>query len=169
MRKFIIAVSLLTLAACTKKSTSSTSTSSDTTFNGSYFQISYNSKSFNCKDAVVGNQHLNMLLTNSVQWSSGSTGTILQIALATGISGISTTTLYFAGNGTTGSYTQSNIAGSGYSSVLLQTNPATEFTDTSGTASITHIGSDYVQGTFNITLNTSGFSYPATGSFKIYH
>lgn len=173
MKKLIIiAVSLLTLSACSKSGSGTSSTpSSDTVFNGSYFQISYNGKNFYSKDAAVGVHHYSMVLTNTLQWTTGSTGTIVQVSLndITGIYGTTSALLYFAGLGAVGNYTQTNLADGGYISTLMQTNPGTEFTDTSGSANITYMGSDYIQGTFNVTLYTSGISYPATGSFKIYH
>jgi len=37
-------------------------------------------------------------------------------------------------------------------------------------ANVTHNGSDYISGTITANLYSSaGYSYPATGSFKIYH
>lgn len=169
--KLIIAVCLLTLFSCTKKKTTvpAGTTTSDTTFNGSYLDVSYNSKSFNCKDAVVGSVHYNMLMFTSTTLTASPNGTVIGLFLTTGISGISQTTIYFAGSGSTGTYTQSNFPAAGYTSSLLQTNPSVLYNDTVGTANITYNGSDYVQGSFNVTLYANGSSYPATGNFKIYH
>lgn len=146
----------------------------DSVYNGSYLTVSYNGKTFHSRDVVAGNVHWNMLLTNSISSSvfPAPNNTVLQIALggATGISGISSATLYFRGAGGTGNYIQNNMADVGYTSTVLQTNPSTMFFDTSGSATVNYNGNDYIEGTFSITMyTTAGLTYPATGSFKIYH
>lgn len=167
-----IAVCLLFLNACSSgtSGTGSTTITPDTTFNGSYFKANYNGKNFECKDALVvnNNVHYNMLVTNTSALNSGPYGTILQIVLSTGNSGIGQVLLYFAGPGGNGTYSVDSAKEVGYSCSLMQSNPATLFTCTTGTATITHNGSDYLEGTYAVTLTTSSINYPATGSFKIF-
>jgi len=152
----IIAVSLLTITvlSCTKKSGSSSTSSTDTTFSGSYFQISYNGRYFNVKGAS-----LNGGPVTSVTEVSSNTILVDGVALY-GISGtLEATSLNVGSN---------NIPASGISS-FTQASPYNSFLDSSGTVSVTHNGTDYVQGTFTTTLYANGFTYPATGSFKVYH
>jgi hypothetical protein len=160
----IIAISLLTLAACTKKSSSTSSTSSsDTTFNGSYFQITYNSRSYNVKNAVV-NSITYASVTSTVPVAGQLLVTIVTLG---GAYGLASSHVNLLGTGT-GTYQFSTSILSG--TLINQYSPSVvSYTDTSGTANVTHNGSDYTEGTFITTLNGSGFSYPATGSFKIYH
>ena len=167
MKKIVIAVSLLSIFnSCTtggSGSGTSTTPSADTTFNGSYFQISYGGKSFYAKDASVNNTFGHIVVLTA----TGGSGVFYSIALvdASGVYGlVSGTHLNFSyigtGTGVFSLYGPSNV---------IQQNPFTEYTDTSGTVTVSYSGSDYIQGTFATTLFATGFSYPATGSFKIYH
>ena len=175
MKNLIIAVSLLTFISCTKKtSTSPSSSSGDSTFNGSYFQLSVNGNSYYVKDVAVGSAHLVVLTATNgtVALNSGSNSPMLTITVQDdfnlyGLTGSSY--LFSLGTGT-GTYQipGPSIITAGAGSVFAQYNPLVAYSDTSGTVSISHNGSDYILGTFTTTLWTSGFTYPATGSFKIY-
>ena len=95
-------------------------------------------------------------------------GTLLiTIQTLGGLYGLAPSYLNLVGTGTGTYQFSTSLAGA---TVINQYTPSVvSYTDTSGTANITHNGSDYTEGTFTTTLNGSGFSYPATGSFKIYH
>ena len=163
----LLAGAMLALFSCTKSPSSSGSSTTDTTFNGSYFQIAYNGKTFYVKDASVSNS-FGHIVALSTQEAIG----IYQILSVNpfGIYGISTFNFDFAYSGTgTGTYQMSSPYTNGNASSMIQFNPLVTFSDTSGTVTVSYSGSDYIQGTINTTLYSSGLSYPATGSFKIYH
>jgi hypothetical protein len=159
-----IAVCLLSfLYSCHPSGSTSVIPTSDTTFNGSYFKIAYNGRLYNVKGAVV-----NTTTYASISSSVPATGTLLiTIQTIGGVYGLAPSYVNLVGTGT-GTYQFSpTLAGS---TVINQYTPTVViYIDTSGTANITHNGSDYIEGTFSTTLNGSGFSYPATGSFKVYH
>ncbi len=167
MKHFIIiliaAIAILTVSSCSSGGSSSTSTivTPDTTFNGSYFDISYNGKTFHSKDAVVGSKHL-VLVTGS---ATGNTlGVTVNSIEGSGLYGL--TIVQFSTYDTGTGY---KFGAMGTQSILQQWSPATQFSTNTGSATITHNGTDYLQATFTTTLIASGQSYPATGSFKIVH
>lgn len=176
MNKIIIAVCLLSLGACTKSTTSNSTaaTNNDTTFNGSYLKVSVNGKNFYEKDAQVGSNHVVMVTSTSSSFmlEDGSTTTRIIITNLDpyGVYGLGatpqSTTLYCYGNGT-GTFPM--YVRGGVPSTVFQANPAIAYQDSTGTMVVTHNGSDYLEGTFTANLYYSGFTYPATGSFKIVH
>ena len=186
-KQIFIAVCLLTITACTKKSSttpSSTSSSGDSTFNGSYFQLSVNGKSFYEKDVVYkpDGAHLvtitetdnpNALILSAPGSFTNDTVNMITLIVQDNfnIYGLTLTSyIYAIGNGTGNYYIPNGYAIGGGLSMIEQANPLVGYSDTSGTVNVTHNGSDYISGTINANLYSStGFSYPATGSFKIYH
>lgn len=180
MKKLIIAVSLLTtMYSCHPSGGSSVTPSNDTTFTGSYFQYSYsgnytNSKAFNL-GAVSTYPTLAVLInaTSTIGVIGGSTIPLYTIGLVNnyGLYGSNNCSLVFLYNGSgTGSYPMSSPSNGGAGSSFL-TASGQMYNDTTGTVTITHQGTDYVQGTFTGTMYslTGGLSQAVSGSFKVIH
>jgi len=161
----IIAVSLLTLAACTKSSSSSSSASSgDTTFNGSYFKYSYSGNNIYAKAYTMTLPYVNYVTITTSYINVPSPNYYILLDDPTSY-GTGNCQLHFAYTGTgTGTF---SILGSSSPSEFLPNN--TLYEDTSGTVTLTYSGTDYIQGTFSGTMYGSGLSVPVTGSFKIMH
>jgi len=168
MRKLLfIALCLLSLASCTKKSSTTGSsgtvsgTSGDTTFDGNYFNLSYGSKNVSAKGLTFSKPFY-----YATAFSTYLMPEYYQIVVVNdlGIGGLSKVSVLFRYNGTgTGSFPlYSNTPA--YTNFL--SNGITYF-DSTGSVTISHNGTDYLQGTFSGNLYGSGLNIPATGSFKI--
>jgi hypothetical protein len=165
------------------------SSDTDTTFNGSYLQLTIGDRYFMEKDAVINGIHVVVLTTTTDTQTlrNGVFAHLLNITLTDGayayaypyylyggeiyqnIYGLTSVQLNSIGSGT-GNYQMSNENIDNGGSYIYQFNPQENYSDTTGTETITHNDSDYISGTINTTVYSSaGFSYPVTGSFKIYH
>lgn len=171
-KHIIIAVSLLTLAACTKSSNSNSTanngSNNDSTFNGSYLQLTIGSKNFYEKDVNVKNVGHIVSLTagnTSITLLSGGTtsGLVINLLDQFGTYGLISADMYATGSGT-GMYSFTNTAGTN----VNQSSPSITYLDSTGTMNITHNGTDYIQGTISTTFYHGTDTYPVTGSFKIY-
>jgi len=163
----ILAAGLLLLPACTKPSSGSSHTSTgDTSFTGSYFNLSYSGNNESIKGYTVSTPYYASATVSTTSENLGSGYIYYQIigVNSSNIGGLSESSLQFVYTGTgIGSYPIYTTVPSHFLS------NSTGYSDTSGTVTITYSGSDYIQGTFSITLYGSGLSIPATGSFKVMH
>ena len=162
MKKLItIVVCLLTVAACTKKSSSSSpGSSSDTTFTGSYINLNYSGKTVTVKGLAIP-----------------------KLAYITSLSSTLYTGFYqIAGSDPCNIYglklvalnVQYSGSGTGMFPIYNSPIPSIEvngqmYSDTVGTVTIAHSGTDYLEGSYSITMYGTGTPIPATGSFKIVH
>ena len=168
MKKLIIPfiAGIMAITSCSTHSGSgSTTVTPDTTFNGSYFQITYNGSTKDEKDAAITSPYVHIVILST---STVATDSIYTIAIADigGIYGLHNSGFSFKYPGTgTGTFSMWKSP----TNFLLQSNPEQMYYDTIGNVTVTYSGPDYIQGTFSNTLNANGFTYPATGSFKILH
>jgi hypothetical protein len=160
-RLITIAISLLTLAACTKtSSSSSSSSSSDTTFTGSYINLTYSGKTVTVKGLSIPKLAYSTALSSTLY-----TG-FYQIGGSDpwNIYGLKLVTLHVQYSG----------SGTGTFPVYNTPVPSIEvngqmYSDTTGTVTISHSGTDYLEGSYSISLYGTGTPIPATGAFKIIH
>lgn len=160
MKKIIIAVSLLTtLYSCHPSGGSTVTPSNDTTFNGSYFTLTYSGTTKTIKGYTLKSTGYGATVGTTIS------GSLYQIG-ATDAASLSFTTavLRFTYSGTgTGSFPVSKMspAISGY------TANSQLYYDTTGTVTITHQGTDYLQGSYTANMYGTGVTIPATGTFKV--
>ena len=157
----------MAITSCSTHSGSTSVTpSGDTTFTGAYFTLNYSGKSETIKAYTLKSSPANATVnTESVTNSSGQTVYVVIALNSANINYLAHAQLafFYTGSGT-GSYPIYNNAGeSGFLS------GTSEYSDTTGTVTITYSGSDYLEGSFTSTMYGSGLSIPATGSFKIIH
>lgn len=159
-RLVTIALILLVLSGCSKSSSSSASSTSDTTFNGSYINLTYSGKTVTVKGLSIPKLAYttamsSTLYTGFYQIAGSDPWNIYGLKLAS-------LEVQYTGTGTgtfpvyKTSVSSFEVSGQFYS-------------DTAGTVSITHSGTDYLEGSYSITLYGTGTPIPATGNFKIVH
>lgn len=149
----IIAVCLLLLNSCTKKSTTGTS---GTTSSASTFSITINGKTYTSGGSKITTR---AYLTTSNGINKVEVVDVGNVMAVINMSGLGT-----------GIYTIGSSTNIQTPSAVYSDNPMINPTPV-GTANIIHTGADYFEGTFNFKL-TDGASYVAytmTGSFKVYH
>lgn len=187
--KQLIYLSILLIVVVTCLSTSCTTapaitplpSNTDSSHKGSNFSISYTDSNgiywtYASKDVSHGSEPVVQITTSVLKPDSVNYMLAINLVSPYSVYGISVVNFYLRDNGTrgTGIGTYSFASPSMYDNILSefgQVYPPIVFSDSVGTATITHNGADYIEGTFATTIyfrNSPG-SYAATGSFTIYH
>jgi len=170
MKKLIIAISLLTITACTKSSTSSSPSGTGT--GTSTCSVTFQGTTYNLTTVLATTTEANTVgAVNGWEcYLSSSSSTSLTI-LFTGfnyniVNGLGTYKISGKTNGV-------NFSSGQFTLVNHNAGNATflaDATDTISTATVTISNSTECKGTFSVSLNDgTGHYYPATGSFDYKH
>lgn len=195
MKKLIIAVSLLTLAACTKSgTTSSSSPGSTTSIPTSTFNITFNGKTYNLNSSITGTAIVVTTKSNpGTLYGNNSSCNCNYAGYSVGIvAGSSQMSCEFIGGQLSastalGTYKSGAYGGCDtfstfifYGSIMLvdhndgnkeywDGNECGHAADTTSMIAVTVANANECKGTFSVQLYYNGNYYPATGDFDYKH
>ena len=175
-----MATFLITSCATAPKTTPLSNTI-DSVHNGSSFTISYTDSNgvywvYSSKAVSFGGLPVVSMTASVVQVDTAHDMIAINVSSPYSVGGITVVNFNLLDNGMggtgTGTFAFASPSSFGKSqSEFGQVNPYIVFSDSSGTATITHNGSDYIEGTFTTNIYFNGYAgtYYATGDFTIYH